>query len=116
VGPFVGCWDGVRDIKDDKCGRSEYKGENHADQSGIFCFEGGYEGASVWVVLHLRSFGGEVLQQYLSYACDEFIRNVRNTNIPLISERGTCRCSGLLWLVLPSFSCHIILRIIQSSP
>jgi hypothetical protein len=51
VGPFVGSWDGVRDIKDDECGRSEYKGENHADQSGIFCFEGGYEGTPVWVVL-----------------------------------------------------------------
>jgi hypothetical protein len=28
---FVGSWDGVRDIKDDECGRSEYKGENHAE-------------------------------------------------------------------------------------
>jgi hypothetical protein len=47
VSPFVGSWDGVRDIKDDECGRSEYKRENHTDQLGIFCFKAVYEGAPV---------------------------------------------------------------------
>jgi hypothetical protein len=31
-------------MKDDRCGRKLYKGENLDDQVGIFCFEGGYEG------------------------------------------------------------------------
>jgi hypothetical protein len=32
-----------RYIKDDGCGRCEYKGENFVLYVGIFCFEGGDE-------------------------------------------------------------------------
>jgi hypothetical protein len=31
-------------MKDDRCGRGEYKGENLDDEDKIFYFEGEYEG------------------------------------------------------------------------
>jgi hypothetical protein len=43
----------VSDIKDDECGKSEYKGEDFTDEAGIFCYEGEFGGAPVWVVLYL---------------------------------------------------------------
>jgi hypothetical protein len=44
------CWDRVGDIKDDECERSEYKGEDLAYEVGIFCYEGEFGGAPVWLV------------------------------------------------------------------
>jgi hypothetical protein len=37
-------------MKDDECGRSEYKGENIDEYDGIFRFEGENEGDRVWMV------------------------------------------------------------------
>jgi hypothetical protein len=31
------------EIKDDECGKSEYRGENLDELTGIFCFERGFE-------------------------------------------------------------------------
>jgi hypothetical protein len=44
-------WDGGRFIKEDGCGVSKYEGENLDVWDGIFCFEGGFEVARVWMVL-----------------------------------------------------------------
>jgi hypothetical protein len=41
----------MREMKEDECGRSEYEGENFDNKDEIFCFEGGFEGPRVWMVL-----------------------------------------------------------------
>jgi hypothetical protein len=49
-GSHSGSWDGGGIIKENGCGRSEYKGEDVDDCAGIFRFEGENGGTPVWMV------------------------------------------------------------------
>jgi hypothetical protein len=49
-GPTSGWLGWRRNMKDDECDRSKYKGENMGEYDGIFRFEGEYEGERVWIV------------------------------------------------------------------
>jgi hypothetical protein len=41
-------------MKEDGCGISGYEGENLDEVDRIFCFEGGFVGTQVWMVLILQ--------------------------------------------------------------